>query len=83
MQENSILKQISWNKQSNYLSGEATHTNVIVFGLTRPGFESTIYHTRGEHANHYANDGCIIYMSILVLSQPNELTKNQIRGRMF
>jgi hypothetical protein len=24
----------------------------IVFGLTRPGLEHTIYRTRGEHANH-------------------------------
>jgi hypothetical protein len=38
------------------LNGEATHTNVIVFGLTQPGLESTIYHTRGEHANHYTTD---------------------------
>jgi hypothetical protein len=37
-------------------SGEATNTNLIVFGLTRPGLEPTIYHTRGEHANHYATD---------------------------
>jgi hypothetical protein len=38
------------------LSGEATNTNLIVFGLTRPGIEPTIYHTQGEHANHYATD---------------------------
>ena len=38
------------------LSGEPTNTNFIVFGLTRPGFEPTIYRTRGEHANHYATD---------------------------
>ena len=36
------------------LSGEATNTIVIVFGLTRPGLESKIYSTRGENANHYA-----------------------------
>jgi hypothetical protein len=35
------------------LSGEATNTNFIVFGLTRSGLEPTIYCTRGEHANHY------------------------------
>jgi hypothetical protein len=35
------------------LSEEATHTNFIVFGLTRPGLEPTIYRTRGEHATHY------------------------------
>ena len=34
-------------------SGEATNTNFIVFSLTRTTLESTIYGTRGEHANHY------------------------------
>ena len=37
-------------------SGEATDTNCIVFGLTRSGFEPTIYRTRGEHTNHYTAD---------------------------
>ena len=35
------------------LSGEATYTNVVVFDLTWPGIELTIYCTRGEHANHH------------------------------
>ena len=35
------------------LSGEAANTNFIVFGLTQPGLEPTIYHTRGMHANRY------------------------------
>jgi hypothetical protein len=38
------------------LSGEATNTNSLFFGLTRPGLEPTIYRIRGEHANHYATD---------------------------
>ena len=38
------------------LSGEATNTNFIVFGLTRSGLEPTIYRTRGEHTNHYTTD---------------------------
>ena len=38
------------------LSVEATHTNCIVFGLTRLGLEPTIYRTRGEHAKHYTTD---------------------------
>ena len=38
------------------LSGEATNNNVIVFGLTRPGLEPAIYHTRGEHDSHYTTD---------------------------
>ena len=36
------------------LSGEATNSNFTVSGLTRPGLQPTIYHIRGEHANHYA-----------------------------
>ena len=38
------------------LSREATNTNFIVFGLTRPGLVPTIYHIRDEHANHYTTD---------------------------
>jgi hypothetical protein len=38
------------------LGGEATNTNLIFFGLTRPGLERTIYRTRGEHANNYTTD---------------------------
>ena len=38
------------------LSGEATNTNFIVFGLTRPGLEPTIYCIRGEHDDYYATD---------------------------
>ena len=38
------------------LSGETTNTNFIVFDLTPSGLEPTIYHIRGEHANHYAID---------------------------
>jgi hypothetical protein len=35
------------------LSGESTNTNFIVIGLTRSGFEPTIYRTRDEHTNYY------------------------------
>jgi hypothetical protein len=38
------------------LSGETANTNVIVFTLTRSGLEPMLYHTRGEHANHYTAD---------------------------
>ena len=41
------------------LSGEATNTNFIVFGLIWPGLEPTIYHTRGEHTNNYATDAVL------------------------
>jgi hypothetical protein len=29
---------------------------ILVFGLTRPGLEPTIYRTRDKHAIHYATD---------------------------
>ena len=44
------------------LSGEATNTNFIVFGLTRPRLEPTIYCAGGEHANHYATDAILHLM---------------------
>ena len=46
------------------LSGEATNTNLTVFGLTWPGLEATIYRTQGEHANHYANDAVVFKKKI-------------------
>ena len=38
------------------LSGEDTNTNFIDFSSTRPWLGPMIYHTRGEHANHYTTD---------------------------
>jgi hypothetical protein len=38
------------------LYSQATNTNFIVFGLTRPGLEPTICCTWGEHADHYTTD---------------------------
>ena len=40
---------------------EAINTNFIVFGLTRLGLEPTIYHTPGEHANHYTTDAVLLF----------------------
>ena len=42
------------------LSGEATNTNCIVFGLTRLGLQPTIYRTLGEHVNRYATDDVVM-----------------------
>jgi hypothetical protein len=52
------------------LSAEAPNTNFIVFGLTRPGLESTIYHTRGEHANHYTTDAVVQRMIVYNILNP-------------
>jgi uncharacterized protein with gpF-like domain len=41
------------------LRGEATETNVTVFGLTRSRLELTIYRTRGEQANQYTAEAII------------------------
>jgi len=38
------------------LSQEATNTNLIGFGLTRLRLVPTIYHTQGEHDNHYTTN---------------------------
>jgi hypothetical protein len=46
------------------LSGEATYANCIVFGLTRPGPEPSVYCTRDEHAYHYATDVVQLYWYI-------------------
>ena len=46
------------------LSGEATYTNCIVFGLTRPGLEPSVYCTRDEHAYHYTTDVVQLYWYI-------------------
>ena len=53
------------------LSGEATNTNFIVFGLTRTGLESTIYRTRGDHANHYATDA-VLLLNVMCLVEKYE-----------
>ena len=37
----------------------------IVFGMTQPGLEPTIYRTRGEHSNHYATDAVRIIRSYM------------------
>jgi hypothetical protein len=44
------------------LSGEATNTIFLVFGLIGSGLERTIYRTRGEQpANHYATDAVVLH----------------------
>ena len=47
------------------IRGEATNTNIIVFGLSRSGLEPMFYRTRGEHVNHYTNDVVISTMKIV------------------
>jgi hypothetical protein len=44
------------------LSGEATTINFVVFGWTRPVYDSTSYHTRGEHTILYTTDVVSYYL---------------------
>jgi hypothetical protein len=37
-------------------NGEAANTCCIVFGLTDCGLQSTIYHTQGEHTDHFTTN---------------------------
>ena len=48
---------LSW-----FWANQSANTNFIVFGLTHPGFEPTIYRTRGEHANHYTTNVVLFIM---------------------
>jgi hypothetical protein len=52
------------------LSGGATNTNFIVFCLTWSGLKSTIYHTRGEHTNHYTTDA--VYTVLCTLARQKD-----------
>ena len=45
------------------LSGEAANIDFVIFGLTWPWLEPTIYRTQGEHANHYAIDAVLIILN--------------------
>ena len=65
------------------LSGEATHTNYIVFSLTQSGIEPTIYRTRGEHASHYATDDRGLLPTRKLLNQGFLLVKLKSSFRKF
>jgi hypothetical protein len=64
------------------LSGKATNTNLIVFGLTRPGLEHTIYRTRGKDANHYAIDE-LKYSTNVVIGKLGKLVHEQTCSNDF
>lgn len=38
------------------LSGELSHSYLIVFELTRPGLDPTIYNSQGDNDNYYPTD---------------------------
>jgi hypothetical protein len=46
----------NWLNAGALLSGEAANFNCVVFDLTQPGLELTIYQAQGEHASHYTTD---------------------------
>jgi hypothetical protein len=52
------------------LSGEAKNTNSIVFCSTRSELEPKIYHTWGEHANHYTTNA-VLFLRMILSSEFN------------
>jgi hypothetical protein len=54
---------------------------IIVFVLTRPVLEPTIYRTRDEHANHYSTDA--ICSGLKRLSWLDEPTGTKGKGYVF
>jgi hypothetical protein len=46
------------------LSGEATNTNSIAFGLTRSTLKPTVYRTRIEHDINYTTDAVLNWIDI-------------------
>ena len=56
------------------LCEEATNTNFIVFGLTRPVLEPTIYCTRDEQANRYAID--VVLNDLVLLNKIVDMKYN-------
>ena len=59
------------------LSEKVTNTNFMIFGLTRPGLEPTIYHTRGEHANHHHYTADVVQMDWICTKYIIQLIKTQ------
>jgi hypothetical protein len=47
------------------LRREATNIVITVFGLIQLGLETTIYHTRGEHAIHYTTDAVELWFYVV------------------
>jgi hypothetical protein len=65
------------------LSGEASHTYFIVFGLTLSGLELTIYRTRGEHAHHYTTDALeLLVEDTVVKLNINKHPPSESKGRI-
>ena len=46
-----------------------------MFGLTRSGFDPTIYRTGGEHANHYTTDTVYLLLSSTNKTDHHDITE--------
>jgi hypothetical protein len=51
-----LAQKLVYSEFLDFVVGEATNTNFIIFALTRSRLEPTIYRTRGEHANPNTTD---------------------------
>ena len=51
-----LAQKLVYSEFLDFVVGEATNTNFIIFALTRSRFEPTIYRTRDEHADPNTTD---------------------------
>ena len=51
-----LAQKLVYSEFLDFVVGEATNTNFIIFALTRSRLEPTIYRTRDEHANPNTTD---------------------------
>ena len=63
------------------LSGEATNTDFIVFGLNRPGLEPTIYRTGGEKATHYTTGAAVLQYIVKLIEYCSRVNKSILLGK--
>jgi len=61
------------------LSGEATNTNFIIFGLTRQLLEPTIYSSHGEHVNKLSDIYAICRASGMLLHINGKFTIGEMK----
>ena len=68
------LDTLSWFRSNQSLFfllndaclAEKQQIPILFFGLTRPGLEPAIYHTRGEYANYYTTDAVVYIWNVIL-----------------
>jgi hypothetical protein len=79
------LDTLSWFRSNQSLFfllndaclAEKQQIPILFFGLTRPGLEPAIYHTRGEYANYYTTDAVVYIWNVILHAHTS---REDIRG---